>query len=56
MKPIFNEKVELMFVGSVNSAQIHCSWLTWSTRLKQPKKKKADLKRKRHFSTIQTAP
>ena len=40
MKPIFNEKVELMFVGSVNSAQIHCSWLTWSTRMKQPKKKK----------------
>ena len=49
-----------MFVGSVNSARMHCSLLTWSTTTAEREKKKkgenAGLKRKRHFNTIQTAP
>ena len=55
-----------MFVGSMNSAWMYCSLLTWSTTTAEAKKKKrkekngenADLKCKRkcHFSPIQTAP
>ena len=50
-----------MFVGPVNSTRMHCSLLIWSTTAAEAKKKKkkeenADLKRKCHFSPIQTAP
>ena len=48
-----------MFVGPMNSAQIHYSLLTWSTTAVEVKKKKgenANLKHKRYFGTIQTTP
>ena len=42
--------------GSVNSAQMHCSWKTWSTTAAGKKKKKRKRmlkKRKRQLSWIQ---
>ena len=49
MELIFNEKLLKSEVfGSMNSAWMHCSWLTWSNNAAGTQKKKVK-KRKRNY-------
>ena len=54
---IFNEKVVVMFVGSVNSVWVHCLWeKSKFTAKKKKKKEEKNVTRKRRKHRIQTAP